>query len=644
MGQELKKYIYFLLSISAFLIFTLILYYKFDQVIDLTKKEFINLKIGDARHNAKVIQNSLKSQFGLDHDFVHTMQKDGLYERVSSFLSKFIDDEYHYVYIIYRDEKGFFRYLADGSKDLEERGDFAQKFFPLEEEVWSDVFASGSSHYFFQEKINSLWITYLYPLNFSSTTPAFLVMDISTKAYGKIDTILKNLKHYLEYVLLFLSFIFIVILGLYFLIYKENRRNFIDPLTQVYNRNFLKQIENSLPLDKIAIAMIDLDFFKNINDVYGHDVGDIVLQKVAKTIQQNIRKEDILIRYGGEEFLLIAKKGSVEGIRSMISRIHTVVESTPVDVKGNKINVTLSIGLNEVPQNDQNIFDAIKKADMKLYQAKRNGRNRIEILAAESKGHENLISFEKITELIINKQIEIHYQPIVSIKQPQKNFYEALARLKEDSKLIFPGSFLPIISKTNYYIDFNVVLLEKILEVVDKERVSIAVNFNKSDFLDVKLSNIIEKIIVKNKELAKYLIFEILENEEVKLNDQLFFERIKRLKSYGVRIAIDDFGSGYSNLHYFLYISPDFIKIDGSIVKMLKTNRRAREIVKSIAIFARYIGATTVAEFIEDEETLEIVKSLGVEYMQGYYIAKPSNDLMKAESKKIFHRIYAHTA
>jgi diguanylate cyclase (GGDEF)-like protein len=640
-GQDLKKYLYFLVSILAFILFTALLYYKFDQIIALTKEQFVHIKLKDAAHGANVIQNYLLQEFEGTQNVLAQMEKDlDKREKIDKFLSGFIDDEYRYVYLIYKDAKGFFRYFADGSLDPEERGDFGQKFFPLEEKLWQEIFEAGQSRYFSQQKIDSLWITYLLPIHLPGADPIFLVMDISTKAYARIETILKNLKHYLEYVLIFFALVFIVILGLYFLIYKENRRNFIDPLTQIYNRNYLKRIENSLPLERIAVAMIDIDYFKNVNDIYGHDVGDKVLQEVARLIQRNIRKEDILIRYGGEEFLLIIRKDNPEGVRRMISRIHSVVESTPIQIDGITINVTLSIGLNEIPQADQNIFDAIKKADMKLYQAKHNGRNRIEILSNDTK-RQTLISFEKISDLIINKQVEIHFQPIFDLKTREIFYFEALARLKDGEELIFPGNFLPIISKTNYYIDFNVVLLEKVFELVRRHEVSIGINFKKSDFLDTKLFAMIEEIVVKHEKFASYLVFEILEDEEVKITDEGFFDRIKRLKRYGIKIAIDDFGSGYSNIHYFLHISPDIVKIDGGIVKQVVNNERAREIIKSIAIFSRYIKSVTIAEFIEDEQTLEILKKLGVKFGQGFYLSRPVTSLSEAKAHKVLDRIYA---
>ncbi|MRI83116.1 MAG: hypothetical protein C6I00_01720 [Nitratiruptor sp.] len=640
MGQDLKKYLYFLGAILLFILFTLILYYKFDQIISLTKRQFLHLKIKDARHSAKVVEETMAREFPKVKEPT-AYPKEAL-ERLNAFLSSFIDEEYRYVYIIYQDEEKFFRYLADGSIDPKDRGEFTQKFFPLEEERWRQIFALQKPAYLTQGQIDSLWITYLYPLPLFEHHPTFLVMDISTKAYKHVNTILQNLKHYLESVIIFFGIVFLLILGLYFLIYKENKRNLIDPLTQVYNRNFLKKIEESIQLDQVAVAMIDIDYFKRVNDMYGHHIGDRVLQEVAKIIQQNIRKEDMLIRYGGEEFLLIARKESSDGVRRMIGRIHAMVESTPIKIDGHTINVTLSIGLNEIPHIDKNIFEAIKKADMKLYQAKHNGRNRIEILAPESAKEDPLLSFEKITELIINKQIEIHYQPVYNLKDPSKLFFEALARLKDGDRLIYPGSFLPIIARTNYYIDFNVALLEQVFETIERERATISINFRKSDFLDSKLSRIIEEIISQNRELAQYLIFEILEDEEIRGSDNAFFERIKQLKHYGVRIAIDDFGSGYANLHYFLHISPDIIKIDGGIIRQLKTNSKARAIVKSIVIFSRYIHASTVAEFIEDQETLQIIRRLGIEYAQGYFLAKPSRELAKTKPYKILQSVYAN--
>ena len=616
---DIKEYLYFLISIFLFLIFTTLLYLKFDQIVRFTKTEFEKILLNDLKHTSMAIEKNIRlMSLGVNsHPDI---------KRLNSFLSTFINEEYKYVYIIYKDGEGSFRYYADGALNEEERGEYGQVFFPIEEEKWNYAFKTSRPLHFIQNKIDSLWITYLFPMNLVSGMKSFLVLDVSTKAYKKIDYILGGLKKFLKYLLFFLSGIFVFILILYFLVYKEYQKTYFDPLTKVYNRAFLNKIEKGINLDDYAVAMIDLDYFKNINDLYGHEVGDRVLKNVAQTVAKYIKPDDILIRYGGEEFLLMMKKN--KNTKKLIRNIHKIIENTPVQERNFNIRITASIGVNELCNLDNTLSEAIKKADIKLYQAKTQGRNRVKILDEKDYGNtENLVDFEKITELILNNFIEIYYQAIIDVKTLRVEKYEALARLKHEDRLIYPNIFLPVILRTNYYIDFTIEVLNRVFTKIKSKNVEISVNFKKSDFLDSKLLERVKEVIRKNEDVANFLVLEILEDEEIKSLDKEFFYILKDLKELGCKIALDDFGSGYSNLSYFLNIEPDIIKIDGSIIKELPTNDKAVKIVKSIAVFSKYISAKTVAEFVENEEIFEMVKDIGIDYAQGYYFGRPKKDI-----------------
>ncbi len=616
---DIKEYLYFLVSIFLFLVFTTMLYIKFDQIVSFTKTEFEKIMLNDLKHISKVVENNL-NEGPLKQDFINDRKN------LDKFLSTFIDEEHKYVYMIYKDGEGNFRYFADGAKSADERGEFGQVFYPLEEKKWDYAFKKEQALHIIQNKIDSLWITYLYPLHFLPAFKTFLVMDVSTKAYKQIEFILGGLKKFLKYLLIFLSGIFVFILILYFLVYKEYQKTYFDPLTKVYNRAFLNKIEKNINLNDYAVAMVDLDYFKNINDLYGHEVGDRVLKSVAETISQNIGGEDILIRYGGEEFLLMLKKG--KNIKKLIRNIHKIIENRPIKERNFTIRITASIGLNELAHLDNTLSEAIKKADIKLYQAKTQGRNKIKILdESQHSKSENLVDFEKITELISTNQMEIYYQAIIDVKTLDISKYEALARLKYEKRLIYPAIFLPVILRTNYYIDFTIEVLNRVFAKIKSKNIEISVNFKKSDFLDNKLLERVKGVIRQNEDVANLLVLEILEDEEVKSLDREFFKILNELKGLGCKIALDDFGSGYSNLSYFLHIEPDIIKIDGSIIRELPSNDKAVKIVKSIAVFSKYINAKTVAEFVENGEIFEMVKEIGIDYAQGYYFGKPQKDI-----------------
>ena len=626
----LKKYIYFLILIFVMFLLTVFLYLKFDQVVKTTSKEFQNLKIHEAKHNALSISYILSSWIDTSADVLQLLSEDEtLRQKIDDLLSAFINDENRYVYVIYEDKDHNFRYLADGSLDENERGFFGQKFFPLEERKWRKAFASDKPTIFMQENIDNLWITMLSPLNIFKNIKSFLVIDLSTTAYQKIKAILLKLKRFLKYLLFFFIVIFLLISFLYFFLYREYRRTFVDSLTGAYNRNFLTQLEKSIDLQKYALGMIDLDYFKLINDLYGHDVGDEVIKKIAKTITTNIRSEDILIRYGGDEFLLVARKNRSEDFKNFFERLHRIINETSTSINdGDRVKITSSIGVNLVPYLEETLSDAIKKADMELYHAKNGGRNRLKFYE-EADATIGYLSFNKISQLIKEGNVVLHFQPIFNIRTKKIDKYEALARLKDGDKLYLPHQFLLTIFQTNVYREFARQVLQKAFETIKKERVTISINFNKSDFADEEYFNTIKELIEKNRAYRQFLVLELLENEELKGDDERILAKIDYFQKSGCKIALDDFGSGYSNFNYFLTLEPDIIKLDGSLITQLNTNPNAKKLIQSIVLFAKHIGIETIGEFVEDEETLRMMERLGIDGAQGYYIGKPKPYLQR---------------
>ncbi len=641
--KALKKYIYFLYLLLLLFILTVFLYIRFDSVIEATTKEFQSIKVQEIANDVHTIEKLFQKILHLPSNIVTYLRENPQRQvEIDKLLSSFINKENRYVYIIYKDNSGY-RYLADGSLNEDEKGIFGQKFFPLQEHQWDRAFASNTAKIFLQEKIDNLWITMLYPLKIFKDYQTFLVADLSTHAYLRIKEILMELKTFLQYLLLFFITIFVLIVALYMFLHREHRRNFIDPLTKIYNRAYLEKLHGKVALDKIVIAMIDIDYFKVINDTYGHAAGDEVLIEISKRIAKYIRNDDILIRYGGDELLLILQKEKDKDYKKLFERIYKRAKAEPITLSsGNTIQISLSIGVNLVAYKDSSLNEALKKADNALYHAKHSGRDCIRYFDEEeaSKGY---LPFQKITELIKDDKILLHYQPIYNIKTGKIDKYEALARLQDGERIYYPYQFLYSIFQTNVYREFTKKIVVKAFETIKKEHVNISVNFNKSDFFDDELFESIKELVLANRDLTKYIIFELLENEEMKTDDEKIINRIHYLRELGCKVALDDFGSGYSNISYFLTLEPDIIKIDGSIVKQLQNNERARRVLKSIAVFAKYMQIETIAEFVEDKKTLEILASYGIENVQGFFIGKPSATLAEG-SVKIFDRIDSDAA
>ncbi len=620
----IKKYIYFLVLILIMFLLTILIYIKFDYVIETTSNEFKNLKIHEAKHNALAITHLLQTIIDTPVNILKILaNNEYMQKRVNDILASFINDENRYVYIIYEDDQKNYRYLADGSFDTQDRGFFGQKFFPLQEKKWQQAFESNKLTVFSQKKIDNLWITMLYPLNIFKGLKSFLVIDLSTSAYQNIKYVLFQLKNFLKYLLFFFIGIFFLIVLLYFFLYREYRRTFIDALTGVFNRNYLKQLENNIDLSKYALAMIDLDNFKSINDIYGHTTGDEVIKNVAQNIISNIRRDDILIRYGGDEFLLLVKKEN-KNFKKFFQRVHKIINNTIISAhNASQLQTGCSMGINLAPHQDETITEAIKKADMKLYHAKKAGRNRIEFID-EKDIQKGLLGFDKINRLIQQGNVIIYFQPILNMKTKKIEKYEALARLYDEDHIYYPNQFLYTIFQTNTYRKFSKLVIEQVFETIKKERIPISVNFNKSDFVDDAYYNSIKEVIEENEEYGNLFILELLENEELKVDDDKILQRIKYFQNLGCKIALDDFGSGYSNFNYLLTLEPDIVKIDGSLISQITKSPNAKKMVQSIILFTKHMGIDTIAEFIEDEEIFKMVKELGIDFGQGYYIGKPS--------------------
>jgi len=371
------KNLFFAISFIVFL-GSIYVYISFKDVISNQQIEMHNLEINRAYKTAKTIipQINLYS----NNSIINILNKQMIEPELSRLLSYYRNDEFKYIYLVSVDDKGTFRYLADGSA-LEEKATFQQKFTPVLENLWFNVLRDKKDVYAIQDNVEGLWLTYLSPLLVDGKVKAILVLDISTKEYQEFFKLLVPLTNFLNIFLLGLGIIFFLVLLQGLLFYKQYKNSMFDSLTKLYNRHFLKTILKTFFTEKLAIFMIDIDFFKLVNDTHGHDAGDIVLESVAKKLLSATRLDDRVIRYGGEEFLvLIESAKDKQHVLDIAERIRKNIEKVTIRINDSlNINVTVSVGVNLSTKDFSSMDAAIKKADEMLYQAKLNGRNRIEV-------------------------------------------------------------------------------------------------------------------------------------------------------------------------------------------------------------------------------------------------------------------------
>jgi len=594
-----------------------------DNIINEYKDIFSNLN----RH--LIYEHNINSK-----DDIFEYFKDEHNRKICEFSLSLNTKNVKYLYILQKDSQGRFRFLLDASK--EDKARFYQKF-DVDDIAYKKVYLTKKPQVIYQKHIHGLYLTYLYPIiSKDGNVIAIANVDIDTSFKKEIADLITPYELLFKTIIIFIVLIIILIIIQIFYYYKSQQKLFSDPLTKLFNRNYLKEIKDYINLNNYSIAMLDLDKFKVINDIYGHKAGDYVLAKSAEIFKNSIRDNDILIRYGGEEFLLfINTRKDVNSAIEVCERIRKNIEGYIFEYDNQEILVTVSIGLNKNPIESKNIEEAIKVADQKLYIAKRNGRNNIVTSLTNDQEKieiiENELGVDFVKDAIFEDRVIIYYQPIYDYKIEKIVKYEALVRIiDKDGVVISPFKFMPNIEHTNIHYKVTKLIINIVLDKFSENNLSVSINLNYSDLINKDIENLIDSRLKDNPKLAKRITFEILESDEIE-NIELFITKIERLHSYGCTISIDDFGSGYSNFKTVLDMQADYLKIDGSLVKNIDKSEKDFKVVKNIIRFAKDTNMKTVAEFVHSKDVYDKLIELDVDYMQGYYIAPPNSKLLDEE-------------
>ncbi len=407
-----------------------------------------------------------------------------------------------------------------------------------------------------------------------------------------------------------------------------------DSLTKLPNRNLfydiLRQEIKQAKREKrcLAVMFIDLDRFKEINDTYGHDYGDKVLQVISKRLKNALRESDIVARLGGDEFAVILPIISKPEDASIIAEKILKQVQKPVVVKGKEFLLTTSIGIAIFPSDGSTPEELIKAADAAMYKAKSEGKNKYFYFSEElSRNLKKKVELErKLRKAFINNEFRIVYQPFIDLKTGEIIGVEALIRwFSKDYGLIRPSKFISIAEEVGLIVDLENWVIENVCKQVKEwenkgihlERV--AINISPKHFMT---SSFIKDVEIIKKYGLNNIEFEIIES--IFLEDyNLIQKKIEKLKELNISISIDDFGTGYSSLSYLKNFSIDIIKIDKTFIKDITTNINDEAIVKAVIAIANALKIRTLAEGIENAEQLEKLKSLGCDYGQGYYILNP---------------------
>jgi len=410
-----------------------------------------------------------------------------------------------------------------------------------------------------------------------------------------------------------------------------------DPLTDLFNQRVFNdmmayEIKRAHNHDyPFALMVIDCDNFKFINDNYGHAFGDKFLQALADILEAEKRDEDIVARYGGDEFTIILPECDANGAQAVANRISEKIAQKKLETPdGQKIGITTSIGICVYPIHSMSQKEMFLIADSMMYQVKEEGKNSVKIPNEEDISSILKQNQEKSSLLITaieNNEIYPYFQPI----KPSPNnkdglvIHELLMRIKHEDKIISAYEFIEIAEARGLINKMDLMVIEKAFQEINKTGYEGILFINLSpkslivgDFIN-KINSLIEEYNIDKEKI----VFEITERETVK-NFSLLERFVQNLKSEGYKFAIDDFGSGFSSFHYIKKFPIDYLKIDGDFIININKDEKDRAFVNSIATLAKELNVQTIAEFVENEEIVETLDSLEIDYCQGYHMGRPS--------------------
>ena len=392
-----------------------------------------------------------------------------------------------------------------------------------------------------------------------------------------------------------------------------------DSITDLPNRFSL--VDTLAHQNICALAIINIDRFGDINEVYGIAIGDAILAGYGHWLRLKIasQKHIALYKLGSDEYALVAAHHSnLHVFMNFLEGLICATQKESFVIEGIEIVLTITVGVAPATES------VLEHATAALKQAKRK-RHSMELFSHESKHEQenNIAWYKRIKEAIEESRIVPYFQPIIDNKSGTIIKYEALIRLIEaDGTVISPYLFLEIAKKTKLYPELTKIMIDKVVKVFKNSPFPVSLNLSTQDLINSDLADYLERAIHDNG-VGKRMIFEILESEGIG-NYTAVSEFIDRFKSIGCRFAIDDFGSGYSNFDHLLKLNIDTLKIDGTLIKNLPHDRNAQIFVKHICDFAHEMGISVVAEFVANEEIYRHVKEIGIDASQGYYFYEPS--------------------
>lgn len=413
--------------------------------------------------------------------------------------------------------------------------------------------------------------------------------------------------------------------------------SYYDELTGLNNRKQFKNIiekeleKHIVSESRGALIIIDIDNFKFINDSYGHKCGDILLEKFSEDLKKIFNDDQLLCRFGGDEFLIfISSISYLNEINTTVRKIMDILKN-PYDINGHKIYSSTSIGVSVFPDDGEDFEVLLKNADAAMYIAKSNGKNQWQMFNNNiSREINRIYSIQRgLRTALDNDEMFVVFQPKVRLTDDEVNGFEALLRWKSNEiGFVSPGEFIPVAENTRLIIPIGKFVLREVFAKVKYllsegyDNFKIAVNLSEIQLRDGNLLEYFNSLIEEFNVSPKYIEVEITESMIMKSVDKNI-ECLLQIKELGASIALDDFGTGYSSLNHLTKLPIDVLKIDRSFVIDMAENDKSRYIVENIIQLSHKLGMTVVAEGVEEKEQVDYLRSIECDTVQGFYYSKP---------------------
>lgn len=421
-----------------------------------------------------------------------------------------------------------------------------------------------------------------------------------------------------------------------------------DTLTGLVNRRrFQEELDSALVSSQRhgktgALLLIDLDHFKYINDTCGHQSGDALLKLVAEALSVDALEADLLARLGGDEFGILVREADAEDAEQVARKIQRQLLGVSLIVDGQSLGVTASVGMVLFPTHADNVGDLMAIADLVMYQAKEAGRGCWQMFSENDETRKRIRDRvywkERVSHALAEDRFVLYFQPILEISTGRISHYEVLLRMRsEDGGIIGPSSFIDTAERGGMIHEVDRTVISKaigFLAELGRHGLDIAFSINLSGhaFGDSQLLSHLRKELRRTQVDASKIIFEITETAAV-ADYAVATNVMVAIKELGCCFALDDFGIGFSSFYYLKHLPVDYLKIDGSFIRQLADNLDDQIIVRAMSQVASGFGKKTIAEYVENSSTLDLLREYGIDYAQGYLIsdARSAEDLFPVQ-------------